>query len=485
MLPDNNQNQTHYAIVKLEEAAKIVKLAINEFATQRKKPDKLKNNKPKAQEAYADLQQHFDKLKKALDSSTLALLEMELPDIADYSTKLNHAVKDFNMMTPDYGKLCGALSDYLAMLPLSETKAKTTNAAIIGRLMASVKMGYYPTETEHARLIARGIEFPEGVSANLLDPCCGCGIALQTMALEHECITYGIELDRHRAEEAVARLNRVGFGSYFHSRISQEAFHLLLLNPPYLSVMTESGSNARSEKRFLIDCYSHLMYGGLIIYVIPYYRLTADICRVLCDNFDDLTVWKFMDGEFEKYRQIAVMGVRCKRRDGSKMVQALASLALIPDKLPEISGLPKGRYRLPETAAKVNLFKGAQFNVYEMAEQLKRSASFSKLFEKSKLDSRYKRPLLPLSIGQVGLIGGSGLINGLVECDTPHIIKGRIVKEKIISKEENLNSKGELKSTTVFETHSNKMVFNLLTSQGFVSLSDYGNKDEEDEESVV
>ena len=30
-------------------------------------------------------------------------------------------------------------------------------------------------------------------------------------------------------------------------------------------------------------------------------------------------------------------------------------------------------------------------------------------------------------------------------------------------------------STTVYETRSNKMIFNLLTPQGFLSLSDYGN----------
>jgi hypothetical protein len=473
MPSDNNQKQTPYAIAKLEEATRTVKQVINEFTSLRKKLDKFKNNKPKAQEVYTDLQQQFGRLKNALETSTLALLEMELPDMADYSAKLTNIVKGFNLMIPDYGKLYAALNDYLAKLPLSDTKAKTTNAAIIGRLMASVKMGYYPTDLEHVKYIAQSIEFPEGVTANLLDPCCGCGLALQTLAREHDCNTYGIELDGHRAEEAITRLNRVGFGSYFFSRISQEAFHLILLNPPYMSVMTESGSNARSEKRFLIDCYNHLIYGGLMIYVIPYYRLTSDICRVLCDNFDDLTVWKFMGGEFEKYKQIAVMGLRCKRRDGSKMVQELASQVLKPDTLRELSELPEGRYRLPETAGKVNLFKGAQFNVYEMAEQLKRSTSFTKLFEKSKLDTRYKRPLLPLNIGQVGLVGGSGLINGLVECDTPHIIKGRIVKENIVSGEENLNSKGDLISTTVIETRSNKMVFNLLTPQGFISLSDY------------
>jgi len=480
-MPIQSQHETPYAIAKLEESARIVKQAVNELTPLRKKLDKVKANKPKAQEAYADLQQQFGKLKNALDVSMLALLEMELSKTADYSAKIIQSVKKFDLMTPDYGKLCTALSDYLDKLPLSDTKAKTTNASIIGRLMATVKMGYYPTDMEHTKLIARSIEFPSGITVNLLDPCCGCGIALRTIACEHECNTYGVELDRHRAEEAITRLNRVGFGSYFHSRISQEAFHLLLLNPPYMSVMTEGGSNTRNEKRFLIDCYSHLIYGGLIIYIIPYYRLTVDICRVLCDNFDDLTVWKFMDGEFEKYKQIAIMGLRCKRRDGSEMVQKLASLALKPDTLRELSELPESRYRLPETEGKVNTFKGAQFNVYELSEQLKRSTSFSKLFAKSKLDTRYKRPLLPLNIGQVGLVGGSGMINGLVECDTPHIIKGRIVKENAVSREENKNKKGELISTTVIETRSNKMIFNLLTPQGFISLSDYGNTDTDDE----
>ena len=44
-----------------------------------------------------------------------------------------------------------------------------------------------------------------------------------------------------------------------------------------------------------------------VVYVIPYYRLTPDICRVLVDNFEGLTVWRFTDGEFKKFKQIAVI----------------------------------------------------------------------------------------------------------------------------------------------------------------------------------
>ena len=471
MQPDNNGE--HYALVKLEESARTVKQAIHELPIMRTRLDKYQDNKPKAREVYGDLQHLVNKLHAALSSAALPLLEMELMDIADFSVKLSRSVKAFNLLTPDYSKLCAALSGYLDKLPISDSLNFTTNAHIIGRLMASVKMGYYPTEIEHAKHIARGIGFPDGKTVNLFDPCCGCGLALRMLAGEHDCRTYGVELDGHRAEESLTRLDRVGFGSYFRSRISNEAFHAMLLNPPYLSVMNAAGTSTRHEKRFLVDSLSHLMYGGLLIYIIPFYRLTVDICRVLCDNFDDLTVWKFTGDEYKKFRQVAIMGTRCRRRDGSAMVADLAAQALEADRLVELPELPENRYILPAVEAKVALFKGAEFNVAELAEQLSKSTSFSRLFEKNKLDSEMKRPLLPLNLGQVGLIGGSGMINGLVECDTPHIIKGRIVKENNVSREKNLNTKGELISTTVSEIRSNKMIFNLLTPDGFRSLSDY------------
>lgn len=464
------ENQQYYAMTKLGEAAIAVKQAANELPLLRKKLEKFKENKQKAKEIYSDLKHQKEKLQSALNTAALSFLEMEQLELANYSVKLSNSIKAFNLMMPNYSKLCSVLSDFASKLPLEN---QTANAAIIGHLMSSVKMGYYPTNTEHVKYLDQGIEFPGDVTVNLFDPCCGCGLALRTLAGEHNCVTYGVEIDRHRAEESLTRLDRVGFGSYFRSRISNEAFHLMLLNPPYLSVMTENGNNSRSEKRFLIDSISHLIYGGVLIYIIPYYRLTPDICRVLGDNFEDLTVWKFMGDEFKRFKQIAVIGKRIKRRDGSVFVTELAELAVSPDKIAELSELPKNRYTLPKIEKKVELFKGAEFNVAELSEQLSKSNSFSRLFEKSKLDSEIKRPLLPLNLGQVGLIGGSGLINGLVECDTPHIIKGRIVKENRVTKEENVNNKGEKISETVHETCSNKMIFNLLTPQGFLSLSDY------------
>ena len=71
------------------------------------------------------------------------------------------------------------------------------------------------------------------------------------------------------------------------------------------------------------------MYGGLLIYVIPYYRLTPDICRVLVDNFNDLSVWRFTESEFKQFKQVAIFGVR-KHRDTE---YALAGAACVQSRL--------------------------------------------------------------------------------------------------------------------------------------------------------
>ena len=85
-------SQKHYAIVKLEEAARSIKQAVNELPILRKRLEKLKENKSKAREVYNDLQQQKNKLLSAFNTAVLSLLEMELNEIAEYSIKLSRSV---------------------------------------------------------------------------------------------------------------------------------------------------------------------------------------------------------------------------------------------------------------------------------------------------------------------------------------------------------------------------------------------------------
>ena len=462
------QTQKPYALDQLTQLQSQIMQSAQGMVVQRARIEKYRqSNLTAARDTYTELERIRAHLVERLTASQLFLLEMEEYPLASAAEQLRRGLAGFQLMSTGYKPVYEALAKFTASFPTGQK----TNAAIVGRLMNNIKLGYYPTDPDNISLILRGIHFPEGVTTNLFDPCCGCGKALRQLAQGNNCYAYGVELDESRAEEAQTRLHRVGFGSFFHSRISHEAFHLLFLNPPYLSVINESGGRSRHEKRFLIESIPTLMYGGLLIYVIPYYRLTPDICRVLVDNFDGLTVWRFTDSEFKKFKQVAVLGIRKKRDTELQDMLWLEQLACSPAGIPLLTQLAESRYALPAQPMTVSTFKGERFNQMELEQQLRKSDSFAQMMARSELDSGVKHPLLPLSISQIGLIGGSGMINGLIECDTPHIIKGRIVKVVRTESEEKFSARGNHMGSEIRETITNKMIFNVLTPNGFKALT--------------
>ena len=460
--------EKYYAVERLAELKAAILRQSKALVVNRAKVEKYREvDLAAAKDCYLELKKSKTALEKAIFDARLLLMEVEEYELAGLAGKLSQGLAGFDLMSTNYKSVYDVLQSFALRIPAGDT----VNAKVVGRLMNQIKLGYYPTDPANIDLMLRGITFPDGMTTNLLDPCCGCGKALRQLAQGNNCYTYGVELDESRAEEAQTRLHRVGFGSFFHSTVSHEAFHLLFLNPPYLSVLSENGGKSRHEKRFLIESIRCLMQGGLLIYVIPYYRLTPDICRVLTDNFDDLTVWRFTDAEFQRFRQVAVMGIRKRKATEPGDTLRLECYAVSPDTIPNLSEMPEGRYALPERAVEVATFKGEIFNERELEQQLRRSDSFEQMMTRSELDSGVKHPLLPLSIGQIGLIGGSGMINGLIECEHPHIIKGRIVKVVHTENEEKFTAEGKHMGTEVREVVTNKMIFNILTPQGFKSLT--------------
>jgi len=413
-----------------------------------------------------DLETELNAEKTKLYNNVLSLKlyldEMEILRLSKASISILKALELFKVLTPDYTKFSEVINKYLSSI--KKRNEIDSNAA--GRLWNNIKMGYYPTDRDNLAHIKRAITFPSSTISNILDPCCGCGKALSYLAEWTKCKTYGIELDEIRAEEARKRLTRMGKGSYFGSRISHEAFHMMYLNPPYLTVYSD-GHNVRSEKKFLVETLYHLMYGGLLIYVIPYYRVTPDIARILSDNFDNISIYKFTESEFKKYKQIAIFGVRKKKESNQNIVNMLVKQATYPELIPDVTMLKTGQYKIPAAEAEVKIFKGAVFDVAELAEQLNDTKMIEDLFIENLLYNTEKRPLIPFTIGQIGLIGGSGLIDGYIDCSYPHILKGQIVKErKITDEKEDFNGN----TTDVTEQIINKMNLKVLTEEGVLTL---------------
>ncbi len=78
----------------------------------------------------------------------------------------------------------------------------------MARLASKAKAGFYPTPDNVTNLLTAKLNVEEG--ARLLDPCSGKGITLATLG--KGAVTYGIELDHQRAQEARTRLQKVIWG---------------------------------------------------------------------------------------------------------------------------------------------------------------------------------------------------------------------------------------------------------------------------------
>lgn len=455
--------QTCFCLKDIAESGRIIGQLREQLPKAWAQYDKYKGTGLKRElDALADMQRLVKRLWEEFPALIQQLNEYGDPELAGTTQKLYGVLKKYDYLgVANYIPLCRALEAYEKSLPVRE---ENINTKALGHLMNRVRMGYFPTDPDHVAMLKRAVAFPKQ-PVNVIDPCCGEGLALAAFTAGENAVTYGIELDEERGEEAQKRLRRVGFGSFFHSRISLGVFQCLFLNPPYLSVPSEQG-NRRLEKSFLADSMRLLADGGLLIYIIPYYRATPDVCRVLCENFEQLRAYRFLGKEFDRFKQVVFLGIKRKRKEEPEMAQKLSEYMLSPDNIQPIIELPEQIYTLPAAVKPVEIFKGAVFNVAELAVQLKNSKSINRLFEDKTLDQRSRRPLLPLNLSQISLVGASGLMNGLIECDTPHIIKGRVVKEK----KTKIGNENEYGKIEIREITSNRLIFNILTPSGFKSL---------------
>jgi hypothetical protein len=290
-------------------------------------------------------------------------------------------------------------------------------------------MGYYPTPTSVVYRIRSFLSFPAG-HVSMLDPCCGEGAALGSLAEGARATTYGIELDGHRATQARGVLDHVLHCGYEDARISNSAFSCLFLNPPYdwqeAERPQESGQE-RTEKAFLKGTVRYLMPEGMLVYIVPQPRVTGDVARILSYRFEDVNTYRFPDGEYEQFKQIVLFGR--KRRGESFDDRSLEAIGRIPHSdLPEIPSLEEPIYRVPGSSG-VRLFRSTLIDEAELEKELMSSALWGKLNQHPHSDNGSARPPLPLHAGHLGLLLASGCLDGVIgEGDDRHVVRGKVQK---------------------------------------------------------
>lgn len=311
----------------------------------------------------------------------------------------------------------------------------------MARLESRVKMLYYPTPLTVVERIRTFIEFPEH-EVSILDPCAGEGLALEKLCEDTKAITYGVELDQHRAKKAKERLNYVLHCGIEETKISNNIFSCLFLNPPYdFKTQTEDeiNSSERKEKIFLKDTAKYLQPEGLLIYIIPQHQLIKGIAKVLSYRFERFLIYRFPDGEYEKFKQIVLFGVRKKVNSiNEKAYEKLSQipyidLAEIPFKDEPACKLPRGK--------PVSLFKSTKIDPEVLKKEVKNSPLWKKFKEMTRIEeSKMERPPLPLHTGHISLLLANGMLDGVVgEGNEKHIVRGKV--EKIVTKYEEMQDK--------------------------------------------
>lgn len=291
-------------------------------------------------------------------------------------------------------------------------------------------MGYYPTPLSVVDRIGSFLEFP-GENANLLDPCCGEGIALRALAERGKATTYGVELDQYRAEVAGSNLDKVLHCSYEDARVSNGAFSCLFLNPPYdWAERADQAERAeRKEAAFLRGTVRYLQPDGVLVYIVPQQRVRSDTARFLAHRFGELDVYRFMDEEYEPYRQVVVFGVRKPKGALDEAgLDRLSGLAYEP--LLELSYAERPVYTLPPSHD-VRLFRSTAIDEGELERELGRSPLWSRMAVRAAGNERsIGRPPLPLHAGHLGLLLASGHLDGVVgDGEDRHVVRGKVEKK--------------------------------------------------------
>ena len=332
----------------------------------------------------------------------------------------------------------------------------------MARIESVAKAGYYPTPPRVTTLIASAMNAHPKRRSNrrgcrILDPCCGDGEAAATVTHKVKNLgllptTYGVELNKERAQAARSTLDEVLNCDFFHTTIAHDSFDLLWLNPPY-DLESPEGTARRTETAYLKRCIPYLKKeSGILVFIIPKNAL-ADSASTISREFRNIHCLDFPRPERDNFGQIAVTGVRKPQPlPNPELTLQLRNISWGETSIRNIADPPSTWHlTFPRESHEPGdiLFASQRIDV-ELA--LAEAASKGILSAPSVRERFWPtrqlttRPILPLRQGHIALMTAAGFLDNQVltgaEDQDDLIIKGRTYKESIETAR-SLNSKTE------------------------------------------
>lgn len=304
---------------------------------------------------------------------------------------------------------------------------------------------------------------------NIMNTRAGKGLTFSKLKnQEHDkIITYGLE-HREIYNDLKERCDKTIKGRLVGSRISNEVFDVLYLNTEisWESELTNVGNLAERKEKSCLRYHTKLLRpNGIIIYKIPFSRLTNDIAYNIAKMFNDVQVIKREDNRIQ---EILIFGIKDQSLQPKEDIyEYLKNLEYnqIDDDLELTYELPQGGIKIPD------IFRGSELDKDDMSDLILNSGLIDSFWDELDTSKQLEdaRPLLPFNMGQIGLVLTSGCLDGLVEEyeGQYHAIKGMVVKVR----SNNVASDASNEETDI-ETISNKVQINIVTPDGeFVELA--------------
>jgi len=298
----------------------------------------------------------------------------------------------------------------------------------MARLASKERLGFFPTPQVVVDLIntclVRGGDGP----IRIYDPCAGTGDALVQVANHLQAESYGVELDKKRAEALKKVVSKAIHGDMFRVSIRSGSVSCLFLNPPY-----DFDEGGRLENKFIAHTAPSLQSGGILVLVISIRSLNRAMVRYLASWFADVAVRKFPEKEYEAFKQIVVFG----KKKGAGVVDGDTERMLEESRsgnVPELSDAAL-LYTVPSASLPDRYFhfRNLEVSPEEMVQEVEEDGFDKEIFELvAKRNGNMRiRPAAPLRKGHLAILVASGMTDGLIEKNGKRLlIKGTVKKEK-------------------------------------------------------
>ena len=246
--------------------------------------------------------------------------------------------------------------------------------------------------------------------------------------------------------------------------VTNDAFDIVYCCPSVeIDTDTYEKNVVFSERKMLDKAYIYLRKNGILVYTLPLSRLTKHVSLYLSRGLSDIQILK---NEFtDKYGIVTIVGIKPPAKErifDEKMYARLRNLYWTEDYDNEIMVRT-----LPSDIRRIEKFRGTVMDDVELQEAFIESnamKTFWKEQEVEKLSETKKKPLLPFTIGQLGLILTSGCLDGVVqeEDGCAHCVKGRVVK--VTESKRDFNEDGQ--TVDVVETTRNRVEISMFLPDG-------------------